>query len=92
MLQSDNHGVPGVPQVLFIMDDDDGNKLSAKSVKLGAFPTRAQIDVLRQNRSFLEPPRFQIPSKFPKITSISSFAFLAFEYPEMMARNFKVSI
>ena len=37
MLQSNNHGVPGVPQVLFIMDDDDRNKLSMKSVKLPVF-------------------------------------------------------
>ena len=52
----------------------------------GAFPTRAQIEVS------LEPLRFQIPSKFPKITLFSSFAFPAFEYLEMRSRNFEVSI
>ena len=66
MLQSDNHGVPGVPQVLFIMDDDDRNKLSAKSVKLGAFPTRAQINVLRQNRSFYGTTKIPNSLEIPK--------------------------
>ena len=37
MHQSNNHGVPGVPQVLFIIGNDDGNKLSVKSVKLLVF-------------------------------------------------------
>ena len=63
---------------------------------LGVLPMRAQIEVLRQNRSFSGtteiPNSLKIPSKFPKITSISSFVFLAFEFPETKARNFKVTI
>ena len=59
---------------------------------LGAFPTRAQSEVLRQNQSFSRTTEIPNSSKFPKMTSISSFAFPAFEYPEMKARNFEVSI
>ena len=47
---------------------------------------RAQIKVS------WDPPRFQIPLKFPKINLISSFAFPGFEYLETRSRNFKVSI
>ena len=53
---------------------------------------RAQIEVLRHNQSFSGTTEIPNSLKIPKITSISSFAFLAFEYPEMKARNIEVSI
>ena len=53
---------------------------------------RAQIEVLRQNQSFSGTTEIPNSLEIPKITSISSFAFPAFEYLEMMARNFELSI
>ena len=53
---------------------------------------RAQIEVLRHNQSFSGTTEIPNSLKIPKITSISSFAFPAFEYPEMKARNIEVSI
>ena len=56
------------------------SKLQFGTFEIFRIPTRAH------------PPRFQIPSKFPKITLISSFAFPGFEYPETRSWNFEVSI
>ena len=41
-------------------------------------PHEGPNQVLAQIKVSLEPPRFQIPLKFPKITSISSFVFHQF--------------
>ena len=53
---------------------------------------RGQIKVLRQNRSFSGTSEISNSLKIPKNNFDLSFAFPAFEYPEMKARDFKVSI